>query len=85
MRRELVERPAESIARNLVVYPWSNAPAAHLSQRPYVAPHTVVDAVLELRTPAQLDVLSRAHAIALERVQAMREAALAQDEAEQGS
>lgn len=67
-RRLLVDRLAVSLARNLVDYPWLSDPVGHLSQRPRVTAETMADAMLELYNPAQLDVLHRAHAIAVERV-----------------
>lgn len=72
-RQELAERLATTLAQNFVDYPWLSDPAAHLSKSRLVTAQTFVDAMVELYNPAQLDVLVRANAIALERVRAIRE------------
>lgn len=70
-RQRLVDRLAVSLARNLVAYPWLNDPVAHLAKSPYLTAETISDAIRELYNPAQLDVLHRAHVIAVERVRAL--------------
>ncbi|AWB88996.1 hypothetical protein [Homoserinimonas hongtaonis] len=54
-------------------YPWWSHPAAHLSKTGLVTSQTFVNAMAELYNPAQLDLLARANAIALERVRAIHE------------
>ncbi|MCR2809095.1 MULTISPECIES: MerR family transcriptional regulator [unclassified Microbacterium] len=71
-RQDLAERLAKSLAQNIIDYPWLSDPSAHLSRKGKVNARTFVDAMAELYNPAQLDVMLRAHAIADERVRAMR-------------
>ena len=63
-RQSLAEKLAPTLARHLVDYPWLNDPAQHLSKGKHVTQQTFVDAVVALYNPAQLDVLSRASALA---------------------
>jgi DNA-binding transcriptional MerR regulator len=72
-RQELAERLAETLAQNYIDYPWLSDPAAHLSKSKLVTGQTFVDAMAELYNPAQLDVLVRANALAVERMRALRE------------
>src|SRR5690606_13282004 len=65
-RLPLIARLAKSLARNLMDYPWLNDPASHLAKSRDVTPETMVEAILELYNPAQLDVLGRAHLAAQE-------------------
>lgn len=72
-RRQLADRLAKSLARNLTDYPWLNDPALHLSKSPYVTSQTRVEALRELYNPAQLEVLGRAHTIASDHVRTVQE------------
>lgn len=69
-REALVQRFAASIAQNFTDYPWLMDPASRLRSKRREVADTVVDAVRNLYTPAQLDVLSRASILAAERVRA---------------
>jgi len=60
-RRPLVDRLARSLARSLREYPWLDDPASHRATRSPLTSETMIEAVLELYNPAQLDVLERAH------------------------
>src|SRR5690554_4655540 len=73
IRQELAARLAPTLAQNFLDYPWLSDPAAHLSKSRLVTAQTFVDAMAELYNPAQLDVLVRANAIALDRVRAIQE------------
>lgn len=63
-RRELAERYAHTLARDLATYPWLSAPDAHISKSLSVTQNTVLESVAALYNPAQIDVLVRAAAIA---------------------
>jgi DNA-binding transcriptional MerR regulator len=65
-RRALAERLAKTLRQNFIDYPWLTDPAAHLSKSVLVTAETFAEAVAELYSPAQLDVLSRANALARE-------------------
>lgn len=71
-RQELAERLAATLAQNYIDYPWLTDPAAHLSKSRLVTGQTFVDAMVELYNPAQLDVLVRANALAVERLRELR-------------
>ncbi|QDQ96766.1 MerR family transcriptional regulator [Tomitella fengzijianii] len=70
-RAGLAEQLAPIVARNLIDFPWLRAPESRLSQPGHVTRRTLVEAMLELYNPAQLDVLSRAGILADERVRAL--------------
>lgn len=72
-RSSLVPRLAQSLARNLIDYPWLNDPGTHLSKSSYVTSQTMIEAIVELYNPAQLDVLGRAHEAARELVRTLQE------------
>lgn len=72
-RLPLIARLAKSLARNLLDYPWLNDPASHLAKSRDVTSETMVEAILELYNPAQLDVLGRAHHAAREQAQLLQE------------
>lgn len=63
-RQRLAEGLAPTLARNLIDYPWLQDPSHHLSKSVHVAQETLLEAVTELYNSAQLDVLSRAGALA---------------------
>lgn len=63
-RRDLAERYALLIERDLAEYPWLSDPTPHLKMHPRIAEEAIVASVAELYNPAQLDVLARAAAIA---------------------
>ncbi|GAB2479767.1 MerR family transcriptional regulator [Promicromonospora xylanilytica] len=67
-RRALAERLARTLRQNFIDYPWLTDPAAHLSKNVLVTAETFAEAVAELYNPAQLDVLSRANALAREQL-----------------
>jgi DNA-binding transcriptional MerR regulator len=71
-RQRLVERLARTLAQNLIDYPWLSDPASHLSKSPYVTAQTIVDVLVDLYNPAQLDVLVRANTLANDQVRAIR-------------
>jgi len=62
--QELAERLAPTLAKNLLDYPWLNDPMSRLSAKSGVTRQTFVDAVTELYSPVQLDVLRRASILA---------------------
>lgn len=64
LRRRLAERLAPTLARNLRDYPWLADPAAHVTRGVGMSRRTFVEAMVELYTPAQLDVLARAAVLA---------------------
>lgn len=63
-RQDLVEELAAILSQNLIDYSWLMNPAGRLSKDEGVAQRTVIEAMVELYTPAQLDVLSRASILA---------------------
>lgn len=69
-RQRLAARLAPTLAQNLIDYPWLSDPAKHLSKSERVTQGTLVDAMVELYNPAQLDVFSRAGRLAQARLQA---------------
>ena len=69
-RQRLADRLAVNIAQNLEAYPWLRAPAEHLTENETDTARILVDAVVELYSPAQLDVLGRAAALADEQFKA---------------
>ncbi|MFD1714234.1 MerR family transcriptional regulator [Amnibacterium flavum] len=69
-RQQLAERYAPLLARHLSAYPWLSDPTAHLIKAPGVTQNTFLESVAALYTPAQLDVIVRASAIAREMVEA---------------
>lgn len=69
-KQRLVEGLAPVIARSLLDHPWLSAPGPHLRTSEPVAAQTFVTAVRELYNPAQLEVLTRAGALATEWVRA---------------
>lgn len=68
-RQRLAERLAPTLAQNLIDYPWLADPAAHLSKSEAATRQTIIEAVVDLYNPAQLDVFSRAALLAAERAQ----------------
>lgn len=80
IRQDLAERLAETLAQNYIDYPWLTDPAAHLSKSKLVTGQTFVEAMVELYNPAQLDVLVRANALAVERMRVLREQSGSADE-----
>lgn len=73
-RQQLAEEYAETLARNILEYPWLSDPTAHLSKSPRITQATFVESVVALYNPAQLDVLGRAGVIANELVEQRRKA-----------
>ncbi|WP_119697165.1 MerR family transcriptional regulator [Microbacterium halotolerans] len=73
-KQHLVERLAPILTQNFLDYPWLGNPVPHLSRSEHVTEQTFIDAVVELYTEAQLEVLARASVLAKERAQAIREA-----------
>jgi DNA-binding transcriptional MerR regulator len=63
-RQDLAERLAPVIAQNLTDYPWLNDPGARLAKSENVTMQTFIDSVVALYNPAQIDVLTRAAALA---------------------
>lgn len=63
-RRELAEDYAQTIARNMRLYPWLLDPTQRMQKRPSVVRATYLEAVSALYNPAQLDVIGRAGAMA---------------------
>jgi DNA-binding transcriptional MerR regulator len=83
-RQRLSEELAPELAQNLRDFPWLSDPASQLVGRPEVGTTAIVDALVELYNPAQLDVFARASELArelIEREEAEREEA-ADDSAE---
>lgn len=68
-RQDLAERLAPTYANQFVAYPWLLTPGAHLPENNPLAARTIREAVRELYNSAQIDVVSRAKAMAVERVQ----------------
>ncbi|MFJ4223773.1 MerR family transcriptional regulator [Microbacterium sp. NPDC089695] len=64
-RRDLAVRYAVAIEHDLTTYPWLRDPLAHHRRNPRMTWRAVAEAVAALYNPAQLDVLGRAHALAL--------------------
>lgn len=71
-RRRLAEKLARSIAQNRRDYPWLTDPMPHLSRSLPATQRTFIEAIVELYTPAQRDVLERAEILATEWLQAER-------------
>lgn len=65
-RSRLAADYAVELARDYRAYPWLLDPLAHHARRPEVTWETLAEAVGALYNSAQLDVIARAHAIALE-------------------
>ncbi|GIE35751.1 transcriptional regulator, MerR family protein [Actinoplanes italicus] len=80
-RQSLAEKLAPTLARHLIDYPWLNDPAQHLSKGRHVTRQTFVDAVVASYNPAQLDVLSRAGALAQQRLSRSRAADIGDERA----
>jgi DNA-binding transcriptional MerR regulator len=59
-KQRLAEKLAPTHARNLRDYPWLKDPKARLSKSTQADEQTMVEAVLALYSPVQLDVLQRA-------------------------
>ena len=78
-RERVVQRLVPILARNLFDYPWLSDPAAHLSKSEHVTRQTMIEAMVELYNPAQLDVLARASIRADEQVHAIRASRSATD------
>ncbi|HIZ38090.1 MAG TPA: MerR family transcriptional regulator [Candidatus Ruania gallistercoris] len=73
-RQRLADRLVPILTRNLLDYPWLSDPTAHLSKSEHVTRQTMIEAMVELYNPAQLDVLVRASIRADEQVRAIRAA-----------
>ncbi|WP_236557915.1 MerR family transcriptional regulator [Citricoccus sp. K5] len=58
-RQGLAERLAPALATHLTDYPWLTDPRPHLSRGQSVTDRTITEAMAELYTPAQRDVLRR--------------------------
>lgn len=71
-RQLLAERLAPVLARSLLDFPWLSDPVSHLAKSEHVTQQTMVDAMVELYNPAQLDVLARASLLADEQVRTVR-------------
>lgn len=67
-RARMAERYAVGLARDLRKYPWLRDPLAHHRKRPQITWQTLIESVAALYNRAQLDVLARANAIALETI-----------------
>ena len=63
-RQHVAEQLALIIAQNLVEYPWLSDPTAHLSPGEHDTAQILMDTLVELYNPAQLDVLRRASILA---------------------
>lgn len=64
-RIRMAERYAVGLAHDLTTYPWLQDPLAHHRGRPQMTWEAVAESVAALYNPAQLDVIARAHVIAL--------------------
>lgn len=73
-RQILAERLAPTLARYLTDYPWLKDPARHQASGTRVTRQTFADTVVALYNAAQLDVLSRASALAEQQLSQPREA-----------
>ncbi|WP_349425997.1 MerR family transcriptional regulator [Microbacterium sp. LWS13-1.2] len=69
-RQRLAEQLAPGLVRNLIDYPWLNDPAQRLTRNRRRATQTLIEAVVALYNPAQLDVFARAGALAQEQLRA---------------
>lgn len=67
-RVEMAARYAVGLAHDLRTYPWLSDPLAHHRGRPQMTWEAVAESVAALYNPAQLDVIARAHVIALEMI-----------------
>jgi DNA-binding transcriptional MerR regulator len=65
-RQELAERYAFTMARTLTDFPWLRDPGAHLSRSPQVAKDAFLQSIIALYNAAQVDVIGRASAIAVQ-------------------
>lgn len=72
-RQRLAELIAPSLAQHLRDFPWLHDPAKHLSKSERVTQETFIEAMVELYTPAQRDVLYRASVLAHELLGAERD------------
>lgn len=63
-RQRIAEQLAVSIADNLERYPWLSDPGEHLAEDQDDTAQILVEAVIELYNPAQVDVLGRAAVLA---------------------
>lgn len=63
-RQRLAEGLAPVLARNLRDYPWLADPLGHLTRSEHVTRRTIVEALVALYNPAQLDVFARASVLA---------------------
>ncbi|MCO8276265.1 MerR family transcriptional regulator [Actinoplanes sp. TRM 88003] len=69
-RQRLAEKLTPSLVRHLADHPWLSDPATRLAASPHLTRQTLVDAVVELYNPAQLDVLVRAGDLARQQLTA---------------
>lgn len=63
-RQRLAGVLAPVLARNLLEYSWLSDPAGHLSKSESVTQQTIIESIVALYNPAQIDVLTRAVALA---------------------
>lgn len=64
-RISMAERYAVGLAHDLTTYRWLQDPLAHHRGRPQMTWEAVAESIAALYNPAQLDVIARAHVIAL--------------------
>ncbi|MEU4690562.1 MerR family transcriptional regulator [Actinoplanes sp. NPDC023714] len=76
-RQDLADRLAPAIAQNLTDYPWLREPGARLSTSEHAGMQTFIDAVVSVYNPAQVDVLTRASVLALQRLDSGQDPAAA--------
>ncbi|MWB97665.1 MerR family transcriptional regulator [Agromyces seonyuensis] len=67
-RQHLAEAMVPSMVELLRTYPWLRDPTQHTARNARSVQQTLVEAVVELYNPAQLDVFARTSALALERI-----------------
>ena len=67
-RQQLAETLAPQLAQNLSDYPWLRDQTGHQSKGPKITQETVLETIVELFNPAQLDVLARASVIATQQL-----------------
>ena len=78
-RQILAEKLAPPLARYLTDHPWLKDPARDLADDTRVTRQTLADTVIALYNAAQLDVLSRAGALAEQQLSQPRDAAVVPD------
>lgn len=73
VRRNLIDSLVPTLTQMFIDYPWLRDPASRLSKSGGGTPETFIEALIELYSPAQVDVLSRASKLALENAHTMQE------------